>query len=137
MTITMPDQSAPEAVVPREYVDRAVAAVYAAGVAREAIEFEWPECHKDKCQARHGSPDAAFGHMKAALSRALRAELESRATTRPDVAEEDDSSQEVAIYTLAALLHRYRPELTSTYVQAARLIVDAYPGMVSALAGTP
>ena len=114
-------------------IERVVATVYATPVSREVVAYEWPECHKRNCQARHGSPDAAYGHMKAALSAALRAELSSRATSRPDVADDGDSPADVALYTMSWLLATYKPERTSTYVEAARLILDAYPDMIPAL----
>lgn len=114
-------------------LDRVIATVYATPVSREVVDYEWPECHKRNCQAQHGSPEAAYGHMKAALSAALRAELSLRATSRPDVAEDGDSPSDVALYTLAWLLATYKPERTSTYVEAARLILDAYPNMIPAL----
>jgi len=114
-------------------IDRVVATVYSAGVSKAEVDLEWPTCHKNKCQASHGSPEMAFSYMAHSIAEALKLELMARATTQPDVAEDGDSPECVAVYTLAALLTRYRPEITSTYVRAARLIIDAYPGMVSAL----
>lgn len=114
-------------------IRRIVAAVDAAGVSREAVEFEWPECHKPKCQHRHGDPDAAMGHMKHQIIEAVKDELGYEKTTRPDLFNPEDSPEETAAFNLAVLLHRYRVAKTGTFAKAARLIVDAYPEIVPAL----
>jgi hypothetical protein len=114
---------------------RILAAIWDAAAPRFEVEFEWPECHKPKCSHRHGSPDAAFGIMKHVIADAVRLEIRYHATTRPDVAKEDDSPEDVATYTLAALLNRYNVHHAGTFVKAARLIVDAYPAIVPALTG--
>ncbi|MEW1990740.1 hypothetical protein [Microbacterium sp. NPDC078849] len=116
-------------------IDRIVAAVAGAGVSRAIVEHDWPECHKAKCQARHGDPDTAMWHMKHQIIEAVKLELRYEATTRPDVAVDGDTPEEAAALTLGVLLHRYRPEVSGTYAKAAQLIVDAYPEIVPALAG--
>lgn len=116
-------------------IDRIIAAVDGAGVSREAVEFEWPECHKPKCQHRHGSPDVAMGHMKHQIIEAVKLELQYETTTRPDVSVDGDTPEQAAAFTLGVLLGRYRVAKTGTYARAARLIVDAYPGIVPVLAG--
>jgi hypothetical protein len=114
-------------------IRRIEAAVAVASVQRSAVEFDWPECHKRGCQGRHGDVDSAFGTMKIQVMRAVRAELQYELTTRPDIADEDDTPEQSAVYTLAMLLHRYNVHDAGTFVKAAQLIVDAYPGLVPAL----
>lgn len=116
-------------------IDRIIAAVDGAGVSREAVEFEWPECHKPKCQHRHGSPDIAMGYMKHQIIEAVNLELRYEATTRPDVSVGGDTPEQTAALALGVLLHRYRPEVAGTYAKTAQLIVDAYPEIIPALAG--
>lgn len=116
-------------------IDRIVAAVADAGISRAVVEHDWPECHKAKCQARHGDPDSAMGHMKHQIIDAVKLELRYEATTRPDVSMDGDSPEATAALTLGVLLHRYRPEVSGTYAKAAQLIVDAYPEIIPALAG--
>lgn len=113
---------------------RIIAAARAASVNRFEVEFEWPECHKAKCQHRHGEPERAMGLMQHAIVQAIEMELWSHATTRPDVSVEGDSPEDEAVYTLAALLNRYNVHHAGTFVRAARLIVEAYPALIDALA---
>lgn len=115
-------------------IRRIDAAVSNAGVRRSAVEYEWPECHKPKCSGRHGDVDSAFSIMKSQVMKAVRDELAYEVTTRPDIAEDGDTPEQVAVYTLATLLSRYNVRETSTFVKAAQLIVDAYPALVPALA---
>lgn len=114
-------------------VRRIEAAIGNAGVSRVAVEFDWPECHRKNCPHRHGSPDSAFATMKIQVMQEVRNELNYHTTTRPDVAQPGDSPEEIAIYTLAALLHRYNVHDAGTFLQGARLIVEAYPAIVLAL----
>lgn len=114
---------------------RVLAAIWAADVSREAIEFDWPECHRPRCAGRHGSPDSAFGLMKSRIAGAVEDELRFRMLTRPDVAVDGDSPEDAAALTLAVLLARYQVRDAGTFAKAARLIVDAYPGLVPVLAG--
>lgn len=114
-------------------IRRFEAAVSDASVSRSAVEFDWPECHKVRCQHRHGSVDSAFGTMKIQIMRAVRSELQYEMTTRPDLADADDTPEQTAVYTLATLLDRYNVNKTSTYVNAAQLIIEAYPGIVGVL----
>lgn len=114
---------------------RITAAVASAGVSREAVEFEWPECHKARCSGRHGDPDTAMGHMKHQIIEAVKLELEYEATTRPEVSMPENTPAENAAFTLGVLLHQYRPHVTGTYAKTARLIIDAYPEIVPALSG--
>jgi hypothetical protein len=116
-------------------IRRVEAAISAAVVRRSAVEFDWPECHKAKCAGRHGNVDTAFGTMKLAIMQTVRSELMHEMTTRPDIAGPEDTAEQAAVYALAALLHTYNVNRTSTYVQAAQLIVDAYPDISPALAG--
>lgn len=114
-------------------IRRIEAAVSAASVSRSAVEFDWPDCHRKGCQGRHGDVDAAFSTMKIQVMRAVRSELMHEVTTRPDIVESGDTSEQTAVYTLATLLHRYNVHDAGTFVKAAQLIVDAYPALVSAL----
>lgn len=114
---------------------RIIAAAASAGVSRAEVELEWPECHKARCQHRHGSPEIAMGYMAHQIIAAIEAELRHESTTRPDVAEPGDSPEEAAALALAVLMGRYRVSKAGTYMKAARLIVEAYPGMVPALTG--
>ncbi len=43
-------------------------AVYSTTISRSAVEFEWPECHKAKCQGQHGSADDAFHIMASQIA---------------------------------------------------------------------
>ena len=124
-----------ERTVDDALIDRIVAAVAEAGVSRAVVMHDWPECHKAKCQARHGDPDLAMGHMKHQIVEAVKLELRYEATTRPDARVDGDTPAEAAAFTLGVLLHRYRPHVTGTYAKAARLIVDAYPQIIPALSG--
>jgi hypothetical protein len=65
---------------------------------------------------------------------AVRLELLHELTTRPDIAEDGDTPEQAAVYNLAILMDRYNVNKTSTYVNAAQLIVDAYPAIIPALA---
>jgi hypothetical protein len=115
-------------------IRRVEAAIADAGVSRSAVQHDWPDCHRKNCQYRHPDPDSAFTTMKLQIMRAVRDELQARSTTRPDVADDDDSPEQVAVYTLATLLHRYHVNSAGTFVKAAQLIVDAYPQIIPALA---
>ena len=114
-------------------IRRVTAAIESASARRSLIEFDWPECHRKNCGHRHGGVDHAFHEMKTRIIESVREELGYEATTRPDVAQDGDSPEQTAVLTLASLLHTYRPEKTSTYVNAAQLIVDAYPQIIQAL----
>lgn len=116
-------------------IRRIDAAIGSAGVSREAVEFDWPQCHRKNCPHRHGRPDAAFMTMKIQIMDAVRSELRWETTTRPDVADDNDSPEEAAAVTLAVLLGRYNVHDAGTYIKAAQLIVEAYPGLVPVLAG--
>lgn len=124
-----------ERKVDEALMDRIIAAVDEAGVSRAAVEGEWPECHKPRCQGHHGSPDVAMSYMKHQIIEAVKLELRYEATTRPDVSRTGDTPEQTAAFTLGVLLHQYRPDVTGTYAKTAQLIVDAYPGIVPALAG--
>ena len=124
----------PEREVGPDLIRRIRAASYSAGVRREAVLFDWPECHKPKCSRDHGSVDSAMGHMQHAIVESIVGELRWELTTRPDVGEDGDSPETVAVYTLSELLRRYNVRDTSTFVNAAHLIVEAYPEIVPALA---
>lgn len=115
-------------------IRRIEAAVANAAVRRSAVEFDWPECHKAKCSGRHGNVDSAFGTMKHAIIDTVRSELQFEMTTRPDIAEDSDTPEQTAVYTLATLMGYYNVNKTSTYVNAAQLIIDAYPAIIPALA---
>lgn len=114
-------------------IRRVEAAVFDANVSRSAVEFEWPECHRKGCQHRHGNVDSAFGIMKTQVVRAIRSELMHEVTTRPDIAEDGDTQEQNAVYTLATLLSRYKVRDAGTFVKAAQLIVDAYPDLIPVL----
>lgn len=114
-------------------IRRVEAAISVAAVRRSAVTFDWPECHRKGCAGRHGDVDQAFGTMKAAVMQAVRSELMHEVTTRPDIAEDDDTPEQTAVFTLAMLLQRYNVRETSTFVKAAQLIVDAYPALIPAL----
>lgn len=114
-------------------IRRVEAAIDAAAVRRSAVEFDWPECHAKRCSGRHGNVDEAFGTMKHSIIEAVRSELLHEVTTRPDIAEDGDTPEQTAVYTLAFLMDRYNVAKTSTYVKAAQLIVDAYPELVAVL----
>ena len=129
------EQGEPGRKVDDALVRRIVAAVVDAGVSRAVVDFEWPKCHKAKCQGRHGSPDAAMGHMKHVIIDAVKLELQYETTTRPDFG--DGEPHEVAMLTLATLLRRYNVREASTFANAASLMLDAYPSLVPVLAGLP
>lgn len=114
-------------------IRRIEAAISAAAVSRSAVEFDWPECHRKGCQGRHGDVDSAFGTMKIQIMRAVRSELMHEMTTRPDIYQGGDTQEQTAIYVLATLLSRYNVRETSTFVKAAQLIVEAYPGLIPVL----
>lgn len=114
-------------------IRRIEAAVSSAGVQRSAVDFDWPECHRKNCQHRHGDVDSAMGTMKHAVMEAVRGELLYETTTRPDVADDSDPTEEQAAMVLATILHRYNVHDAGTFIRAARLIVDAYPEIVSVL----
>lgn len=111
------------------------AAADRAGVSREAVSFEWPECHKPRCQATHGSPDTAMVYMKLAIMAEIQRELRFRSTTRPDAAPEEFSPEEAAAFHLAILLRTHNVRDEGTYIRAAERIVEAFPELVPALAG--
>ena len=117
----------------QQFIRRVTAAIESASARRSLIEFDWPECHRKNCNFRHEDVDHAFHEMKTQIIESVRAELGYEATTRPDAAQDGDSPEQTAVLTLASLLHTYRPERTSTYVNAAQLIVDAYPQIIQAL----
>lgn len=106
-----------------------------AGVSREAVEFEWPECHKPKCQGSHGLPDVAMSYMKRAIMAEIEAELRHRLTTRPDHAPDTDSPERAAAFNLAILLRNHNVHDEGTFIRAAKRIVEAYPELVPALSG--
>ena len=105
-----------------------------AGVSREAVSFEWPECHKPKCQASHGSPDTAMLYMKLAIMAEIKRELQFRSTSRPDFAPEEDSPEDAAALNLAILLRNHNVHDEGTFIRAAERIVEAFPELVPALA---
>lgn len=112
---------------------RILAAAWSAGVRRSTVEFDWPECHKPKCRHHHGEIDAAFGHMRSAIVTAIENEMRYRATTRPEFSVPGDSPEETAALNLAILLKTYNVHDAGTYINAARLLVDAHPELVAAL----
>ncbi|WP_394253659.1 hypothetical protein [Arthrobacter pityocampae] len=114
-------------------IRRIEAAISDAGVARSAVQSEWPECHRKGCQNRHPSVDSAFTTMKIQVMQAVRSELKYETTTRPDIAETGDSREQTAVYTLATLLNRYNVHDAGTFVNAAQLIIDAYPALADVL----
>ncbi|OOB90317.1 hypothetical protein [Rathayibacter sp. VKM Ac-2630] len=119
---------------------RVIAAIYDASVSRASVEFDWPECHKRACQGRHGSVESAFTTIQIRIAEAVRSELRYRSTTQPDVAEDGDSPEMAAAMTLATLLGRYTSGTTGragTYLGAARLMLEAYPDLVSVFAAAP
>lgn len=109
------------------------AAALTATVSRSAVDFEWPECHAKKCQHRHGSADQALSIMAHAITEAIDNELRFETTTRPDVADPEDTPEEAAVLALAVLLRTYNVRDAGTYARAARLIVDAYPALIDVL----
>lgn len=116
-------------------IRRVEAAISNAAARRSLIEFDWPECHRKGCQYRHGDVDSAFANMKSRIIESVRDELMYEMTTRPDISEDGDTPEQNAIYTLAILMDRYNVNRTGTFVNAAQLMVDAYPELVEALAG--
>lgn len=115
---------------------RVVAAIVAADVNRFEVEFEWPECHKPKCQGRHRSPDQAFALMKDRIIEAVQDELRFHTTTRFDGTSYTDSPEDAAVFALGVILARYNVHDAGTWARAARLIIDAYPAMIPVLAPT-
>lgn len=113
---------------------RVIAAIHDAGVNRFEVELEWPECHARKCQERHGDPRQAFAMMKHQIVEAVQAELRFYTTTRPSVSDPEDSPEEAAAITLAVLLRRYNVDDAGTWARAGRLLIDAYPALIPALA---
>lgn len=109
------------------------AAAHAAAVNRFEVEFEWPECHKPRCPHRHGEPERALGLMQHAVIESIENELRFENVTRPDCSDVGDSPEDTAAYTLATLLNTYNVHHAGTFVEAARLLLDAYPGLVPAL----
>lgn len=114
-------------------IRRVEAAISDAAVRRSAVEFDWPDCHRKNCQRRHGDVDSAFTTMKSQIMQAVRDELAFELTTRPDMSEPDDTPEQTAVLNLAVLLGRYNVHRTSTFVNAAQLIIDAYPALIPAL----
>lgn len=112
---------------------RIEAAIDDASARRSLIEADWPECHRKNCGYRHGDADTAFANMKAQIFRSVRDELLYEMTTRPDMSEEGDTPEQAAVYALAILMDRYNVHRTSTFVNAAQLMVDAYPKLIDAL----
>lgn len=106
------------------------AAADVAGVSREAVEFEWPECHKEKCNARHGSPDTAMLYMKLAIMAEVEREVRYRGTSRPEHAPDTDSPHQAAAFHLAILLRTHNVHDAGTFIRAAERIVEAYPELV-------
>jgi hypothetical protein len=115
-------------------LSRVLQAVHDTSVSREAVEFEWPECHKPRCQGSHGSPDRAMGIVLHKVSENITNEMLYRLTTRADVAEADADPDEQAAQNFAVLLTRYTPEKHNTYIQAARALMEAYPALVDVFA---
>ncbi len=113
---------------------RIQAAAFAASVNRFEVEFEWPECHKPRCQHRHGEPELAFGLMQHAVIESIEHELRFESVTRPDRSRHGDSPEETAVYTLASLLNTYNVHHAGTFVKASQLLIDAYPALVPVLA---
>lgn len=111
------------------------AAANNAGVSREAVEFEWPECHKPRCQGSHGLPDVAMSYMKRAIMAEIEKELRYRLTTRPDHAPDTDSPEQAAALNLAILLGNHNVHEEGTFIRAAERIVEAYPELVPVLSG--
>lgn len=118
-----------------DYWPRVEVAIFDAKANRFEVDLEWPECHKNKCQAYHGNPSAAFGIMAHAIANSVESEMRNRAITQPDVSDYDTDGYPVALatFTLAALLRTYAKD-APTYVKAAQLIIDAYPAFVDVLA---
>lgn len=110
------------------------AAAHAASVNRFEVEFDWPECHKPRCPHQHGEPERALGLMQHAVIESIERELRFETVTRPDRSCDGDSPEDTAVYTLASLLNTYNVHHAGTFVKAARLLLDAYPSLVPALA---
>ena len=115
-------------------IQRVEATIERAAAVRSLIEHNWPECHIRNCKRQHADADIAFHEMKTAILSAVRAELAYELTTRPDVANDNETPRETAQRTLAALLHTYRADKTSTYMRAANLMIDAYPELIQVFA---
>lgn len=108
------------------------AAIEATSIRRAELYLEMPECHKNKCQGYHPDGASALGLMERQIRDSIYSELGYETTTRPDlgVDEEPDS----AVIVLAHLLSTYNVHDASTFVKAARLLIDAYPGIATAIA---
>ncbi|WIA96427.1 hypothetical protein [Curtobacterium sp. MCBA15_004] len=114
-----------------EMLRRIDAAIDSAGVSRAEVYLELPECHKNKCQARHPDGTAALGLMKRQISASIHSELLYRTTTRPDLGV--NAEPDAAAITLAHLLRTYNVHDTGTYIRAAELLIEAYPAIGDAL----
>jgi hypothetical protein len=114
-------------------IRRIDAAIMNSGARRSLIQHDWPECHRKNCQGSHGDVDIAFHEMKIAIMQAVKSELECEVTTKPDIADDGDTPEQVAVYTLATLLNRYNVHHAGTFVRSAQLIIDAYPGITEVL----
>lgn len=112
---------------------RIMAAVYATAVNRFEVEFEWPECHAKRCQARHGDPRQAMGIIQHQIAENVKLELDYYRTTRPDVGVDGDTPAEDAALKLGVILAQYNVHDAGTFIKAARLIVEAYPAIIPAL----
>lgn len=120
----------------KSLVGRIWAAADNAGVSRAVVELEWPECHKPKCQARHGSPDTAMLYLKQAIVREIESELRHRVTSRPDdIAPESDADAQAAALHLAVLLRTHNVHDAGTFIRAAERMVEAFPELVPVFAG--
>nr|WP_278101182.1 hypothetical protein [Microbacterium proteolyticum] len=127
-------REAPDSDV-KALMGRLWAAADNAGISREAVEFEWPECHKPKCQGSHGMPDVAMSYMKRAIMAEIEAELRYRTTTRPDHAPDSDSPEQAAQLNLAILLSKHNVHDEGTFARAADRIIEAYPELVPVFSG--
>lgn len=124
-------QPSVQASVDAALVRRIEAAIFATRVHRAAAEFDWPECHKRNCQARHGSTDEAFSIFARQVAESVRSEILAESTTRPDVwVGDDEDPAHVAVYALATLMANLVRK-TGTHVRAAALLIDAYPALAT------
>ena len=112
------------------------AAAHTAAVNRFELEFVWPECHKAKCSQQHGDPGQALALLEHAVIESVENELRFETVTRPDLADPEDTAEQTAVLTLATLLSTYNVRDAGTFVRAAQLMIDAYPPLTEALAGT-
>lgn len=64
-------------------------AIYATTISREAVEFEWPDCHRKNCGHRHGNPNEAFRHIIDKVAETVYVELLCRNISDPP-AEDDE-----------------------------------------------